>query len=101
MVYTVGMDIVLDAVQIETMMERLRRRLAELDEQVEPINLEIGRLKLQLDLLSRLLQSTARTSAMNSQKHRDSSPNQFGKHESIVDIVAGILRDAATPVHIS
>src|SRR5258708_34540895 len=87
--------------QIEELKAKLQARLAEIEEQLRPLQGEAVRLRAQLDLVTKLLHVTT----------ADSIPVEFPQHvaaatvsisaNTVADNIAEILVSAGTPLHIS
>jgi hypothetical protein len=83
--------------EIEALQERLRNRLEEIREQIDPLAIEAARIRTQLGLVDRLLKVSRGEDATSD----EAAINQQGNGRNVANTIARILADAASPLHIS
>jgi hypothetical protein len=84
--------------EIEALQQRLRDRLDEIQSQIDPLAVEAGRIRTQLGLVDKLLRVSRGEDAPPGESAMNEQP---GNGRNIANIIARILADAASPLHIS
>lgn len=84
--------------EIEALQQKLRERLDELQSQIDPLAAEAGRIRTQLGLVDKLLKVSCGEDTTPGEAAINEQP---GNGRNIANIIAKILADAASPLHIS
>jgi len=86
--------------QIEELKARLSSRLAEVEEQLRPLQAEAGKIRTQLDLIAKLIRVSS-TDAIEKNANREEGTDESSAGESPTDTIAQILSISDGPLHIS
>lgn len=86
---------------IEELKARLQARLAEIEEQLRPLQGEATKLRTQLDLVTKLLRVTKADSTILESPQQVLAPGVTISGKTLADGVAEVLLSAGTPLHIS
>jgi hypothetical protein len=87
--------------QIEELRVRLELRLSELEEQLRPLQMEAGKIRTQLDLITKLLRVTGDDGSAPESKKQSHNGGRAVEGQPPAVVIAEILSTADRALHIS
>lgn len=87
--------------QIEELGVRLQLRLSELEEQLRPLQMEAGKIRAQLDLITKLLRVSGGDSSAPENTKQSHNGGRAVEGQSPAAVIAEILSTADRALHIS